>query len=76
MSASVIFQGSNFFGVEIGYKQYFFSYDTCVAFADLKERIFIRRESNYSKTTAKHLRMMGVLDWQKVSDDEFEANLE
>ena len=62
--------GSNQTLVEIGDREFFFSYETCVAYRDSSVRI--RRNKNYSVTTAKRLGQMGVKDWPQVSDEEFE----
>lgn len=55
--------------VEFGYKTYYFSYETCVAIKDQNTRF--RRNQNYSKTTAKHMTLMGVKDWPQVDDQVF-----
>jgi len=64
--------GANHSIVTIGNKRYFFSYKTCVAYDD-GEGNRIRRDTNYSVTTAKHMGVMGVRDWKRVSDAEFET---
>ena len=72
MMPQIVMNESNHQIIEIGEKRYYFSYMTCVAFADFSKHIRIRRESNYSKTTAKHMTNMGVKNWDTVKDDVFE----
>lgn len=55
--------------VEFGYKTYYFSYETCVAIRDQNTRF--RRNQNYSRTTTKHMGLMGVKDWPQVDDNTF-----
>ncbi len=57
--------------VDDGQKTMYFSYQTCVAIRGRNGDTF-RRDRNYSVTTAKHMRQMGVADWHKVSDETFE----
>ena len=68
----IIMNESNHQIIDIGEKRYYFSYMTCVAFADFSKDIRIRRESSYSKTTARHMSNMGVKNWDTVEDDVFE----
>ena len=56
----------------VGGKTWYFSYQTCVAFEDLENHRRIRRDQNYSVTTAKHMGFMGVKDWRKVDDATFD----
>jgi hypothetical protein len=63
--------GSNQTRLDLGDKTYWFSYETCVAFSD-GSGLRIRRDHNYSVTTAKHMSQMGVKDWDKMADSDFE----
>jgi hypothetical protein len=70
---------SNRYQVTQGNCIWYFSYSTCVAFerfdpeAPATERFTrIRRQSHYSRTTAKHMGQMGVAAWAKVDDVTFE----
>lgn len=95
---------SNFAWVYIGPHTYYFSYNTCVAYAgppgvpvaacpecgalaadgtppDCKcemgsvrrhGEVRIRRTSDYSRTTAKHMHYFDVRDWPRVDDATFE----
>lgn len=65
----ILLQGSNHYIIGIKDKNWFFSYTTCVGFSSPSIRI--RRESSYSKTTAKHMNLMSITNWKKVSDEEF-----
>lgn len=63
----------------IGSRTWYFSYQTCVAYWDGTSfagvdphKGMIRRQSNYSPTTAKHMSYMGVSEWPKVDDATFE----
>lgn len=60
--------------VTAGDRTWYFSYGTCVAFEHLTDNgvVRVRRESNYSVTTAKHMNAMGVKDWKKLDDTSFE----
>lgn len=58
--------------IKVGEKFYYFSYATCVAFADFSKGTHIRRKSDYSNTTARHMSNMGVKGWDAVEDDVFE----
>ena len=72
MMPQIIMNESNHQIIEIGEKRYYFSYMTCVAFADFSKGIRVRRESSYSKTTARHMSNMGVKNWDTVEDAMFE----
>ena len=72
MMPQIVMTESNHQILKIGEKHYYFSYMTCVAFADFSKDICVRRVSNYSKTTAKHMSTMGVKNWDTVEDDVFE----
>ncbi len=69
----------NALSVTIGPRTWFFSYQTCVAYQDARPvseggstMHGMRRQSNYSVTTAKHMNYMGVSEWPKVDDATFE----
>lgn len=62
--------GKNSTVVKVGRRRFYFSYETCVAFHD--GTCGVRRESDYSQTTRKHLAQFGATDWRKVPDSEFE----
>ena len=76
----IIHYGDNHCAFIVGDRTWYFSYTTCVAYEAWGEHAQdretghtrIRRQSNYSKTTAKYMRVMGVLTWPKVTDDEFD----
>ena len=76
MMPQIIMNESNHQIIEVGEKRYYFSYMTCVAFADFSKGIRVRRKSNYSKTTARHMSRhmsnMGVKMWDSVEDAMFE----
>jgi len=62
--------------VSIGEREFFFSYTTCVAYRGpaphATTTTCVRRESNFSPTTARQMREMGCYDFARVPDDEFE----
>ena len=57
--------------VTVGDREWFFSYQTCVAYRTDGARY--RRAENYSVTTARHMRLAGVADWPKLDDAAFET---
>ena len=57
----------------IGGRMWAISYQTVVAYRGPNAPEGVRRDRNYSMTTAKHMGQMGVKDWRKVPDAEFEA---
>jgi len=59
--------------VTVGDHEYFFSYETCIAYRN--SQIRFRRNKTYSRTTAKHMTELGVKDWPQVTDAEFESHL-
>jgi hypothetical protein len=82
MSSKISIQrvNSNATIVSIGFRTWYFSYSTCVAYAGPEgpdgpnsHHVTIRRDQNYSVTTAKHLSLMGAKDWRKVDDATFES---
>ena len=70
--------GANQTVVSMGSRDYYCSYQTCVAYRDVDSHVNnveyrgIRRDHTYSRTTSKHMTQMGVKDWTQVSDEEFE----
>lgn len=54
----------------IGDRCWHMSYQTVIAYSG--QGVRIRRDSNYSNTTARHFRSLGSLGWDKVPDAEFE----
>ena len=59
--------------VTVGDHEYFFSYETCIAYRN--SQIQFRRNKTYSRITAKHMTELGVRDWPQVTDAEFESHL-
>ena len=57
--------------VTIGPRQYYFSYQTCIAFQDFTDGRKYRSANSYSVTTAKHMGQMGVKDWPQLSEEQF-----
>ena len=68
MSISLNVLGPNMTRVTIGDKEFYFSYNTCVAYRDAKKAI--RTDKYFSKTTQSHLKKMGVSHFTAVSQDE------
>lgn len=60
--------------VQIGQHAFYFSYRTCVAYRG--PRGCARIENHWGPTTGRHLREMGVYDWQVLTDDAFKAFVE
>jgi len=59
--------------------EYFFSYQTCVAFRGIasdKQYRKIKRKNKWGRTTSKHFKEMGCADFQEIEDaDTFAALL-
>ena len=53
--------------VEIGLHKLYFSYQTCVGYEGPHGKI--RSESNYSRTTSKHLSAMGCSNFQPMKEE-------
>jgi hypothetical protein len=70
----IVHRYANRYAVSQGNCTWYFSYSTCVAFERLdgKDSVRIRRDRNYSRTTAKHMGQMSVGNWEKVDDATFE----
>lgn len=58
--------------VTIEDSEFYFSYNTCVAVKNKKGKF---RVDSSSKTTAKHMQNMNVLDWEIISEEELAAHL-
>jgi len=59
--------------VNIGPHEFYFSYETCIAYRGPAGRF--RDEDTYSRTTARHMKEMGVKEWQSYPTKEFEEKL-
>lgn len=57
--------------IQVGSKRYFFSYQTCVAFSDWKTGTEVRIDQFFSKTTSRHLTLMGVKEYQAIPEEDF-----
>lgn len=62
--------------VHVGKNRFYFSYETCVAMSLNNGEKLVRRESDYSNTTRKHMREMQCYDWERISDETFEEVLD
>ena len=72
MIPEIIMHENNYYVIDTNQGRYYYSYSTCVAYANFDKQIRVRRDKNYSVTTAKHMTKMGVKNWDQVSDEEFE----
>ena len=72
MIPEIITHENNYYIIDTEQGRYYYSYATCVAYANFPKQIRIRRDRNFSMTTAKHMTKMGVKNWDQVSDEEFE----
>ena len=75
MIPEIITRENNYYVIETDQGRYYYSYITCIAYANFPNaplpQIRIRRDRNFSTTTAKHMTKMGVNNWDQVSDEEF-----
>lgn len=76
MIPEIISMEPNQLVIQVAKNRYYFSYLTCVAYANFDANIRIRRNQNYSRTTAKHMMRMGVSSWDQVSDEDFQKIME
>ena len=60
--------GRNCYYIRVGEKEYYYSYNTCVAYWDNTHAVRIQPPS---KTTSRHMSAMGVADFTVVENDEF-----
>ena len=60
--------GRNCYYIQVGEKEYYYSYNTCVAYWDNTHAVRIQPPS---KTTSRHMSAMGVADFTVVENDEF-----
>ena len=60
--------GKNYYCIQVGEKEYYYSYKTCVAYWDNTHAVRIQSPS---KTTNRHMFAMGVADFTVVENDEF-----
>lgn len=60
--------GRNCYYIQVGEKEYYYSYNTCVAYCDNTYAVRIQPPS---KTTSRHISAMGVADFTVVENDEF-----
>lgn len=73
MIPEIIMHENNYYIIETTQGRYYYSYTTCVAYTNFPFGVLrIRRDRNFSTTTAKHMTKMGVKNWDQVSDEEFE----
>ena len=57
--------------VSIGPHNFFFSYETCVAYDGPASDQPVRIHNHWGPTTGRHLSDMGVKDWRVLTDEEF-----
>jgi len=60
--------GKNYYYIQVGKKEYYYSYNTCVAYWDNTHAVRIQPPS---KTTSRHMSAMGVADFTVIENDEF-----
>lgn len=60
--------GRNCYYIQVGEKEYYYSYNTCVAYWDNTHAVRIQPPS---KTASRHMSAMGVADFTVVENDEF-----
>ena len=60
--------GKNYYYIQVGKKEYYYSYNTCVAYWDNTHAVRIQPPS---KTTSRHMSAMGVANFTVVENDEF-----
>lgn len=60
--------GKNYYYIQVGEKEYYYSYKTCVAYWDNTHAVRIQSPS---KTTSRHMSAMGVANFTVVENDEF-----
>lgn len=65
---------ANMHDLKIGGVTLYYSYDTCIAFR--AEGVRVRRESDYSAATRRHMYKHGVTNWDKLNDRDFERKME
>lgn len=58
----------NCYYIQVGKSTYYYSYKTCVAYWDEMHGVRIQSPS---KTTSRHMSIMGVTHWPILEDDEF-----
>ncbi len=58
----------NCYCIQVGKKEYYYSYNTCVAYWDNTHAVRIQPPS---KTTSRHMSAMGVANFTVVENDEF-----
>lgn len=51
------------------YLTIYFSYQTVIGFRD--SQYACRRANTFSRTTGKHYRLLGLIDFEEVPDDQF-----
>lgn len=54
----------------------FFSYETCIGFYDHNTDKGYQTEKSYSRTTAKHRTLMGIKNYEVLSDETMLKQLE
>ncbi len=65
--------------VTIGGNEYFFSYETCIAFrghSNLSGRVLVRIDNSWGPTTGRHFRELGCREFKVVGQDEFDEIIE
>ncbi len=67
--------GTNMTKVITDHGTYFYSYITCVAYANTRTGCRIRREGTISATTSKHLGKFGCKEWKQVTIEEFNSTI-
>ena len=60
--------GKNCYYIQVGEKEYYYSYKTCVAYWDNTHAVRIQPPS---KTASRHMSAMGVTNFTVVENDEF-----
>ena len=60
--------GKNCYYIQVGKKEYYYSYNTCVAYWDNTHAVRIQSPS---KTTSRHMSAMGVTNFTVIENDEF-----
>ena len=62
--------------VNIGPHTFYFSYETCMAYAGPASERPIRRANHWGPTTARHMNDMGCAAWTTVDDATLDAILD
>ena len=60
--------------ITVNNDEYFFSYETCIAFRGLRDGhyIRIRRSNEWGPTTGRHFKEMGCSAFQELDEDIFD----